>query len=36
VFTDVQVYCADCGSQYEAVELIERGGCDCDPEETDE
>jgi hypothetical protein len=31
VLTDVQVYCADCGSQYEAVELIERGGCDCEP-----
>jgi hypothetical protein len=30
VLTDVQVYCADCGSQYEAVELIDRGGCDCD------
>jgi hypothetical protein len=32
VLTDVQVYCGDCGSQYEAVELIERGGCDCDPD----
>jgi hypothetical protein len=30
VLTDVQVYCSDCGSQYEAVELVERGGCDCD------
>jgi hypothetical protein len=30
VLADVQVYCADCGAQYEAVELIERGGCDCD------
>jgi hypothetical protein len=30
VLTDVQVYCSDCGSQYEAVELIERGGCDCE------
>jgi hypothetical protein len=30
VLADVQVYCSDCGSQYEAVELIERGGCDCD------
>jgi hypothetical protein len=36
VLTDVQVYCADCGSQYEAVELIERGGCDCDPDEPNE
>jgi hypothetical protein len=33
VLTDVQVYCGDCGSQYEAVELIERGGCDCDPDD---
>jgi hypothetical protein len=33
VLSDVQVYCADCGSQYEAVELIERGGCDCAPDE---
>jgi hypothetical protein len=31
VLVDVQVYCADCGAQYEAVELIERGGCDCEP-----
>jgi hypothetical protein len=30
VLTDVQVYCSDCGAQYEAVELIERGGCDCE------
>ena len=30
VLADVQVYCADCGAQYEAVELIERGGCDCE------
>jgi hypothetical protein len=29
VFTQIQVLCADCGSQYDAVELIERGGCDC-------
>jgi hypothetical protein len=33
VLTDVQVYCGDCGSQYEAVELIERGGCDCEASE---
>lgn len=30
VFTDVQVYCSDCGTQYDVVELIRRGGCDCD------
>jgi hypothetical protein len=33
VLADVQVYCGDCGSQYEAVELIERGGCDCEASE---
>jgi hypothetical protein len=33
VLVDVQVYCSDCGSQYEAVELIERGGCDCERED---
>jgi hypothetical protein len=35
VLTDIQVYCADCGSQYDAVELIERGGCDCDPDDAE-
>lgn len=30
VFTNVQVYCGDCNTQYDAVELIQRGGCDCD------
>ena len=29
VLVDVQVFCADCGSQYGFDELIERGGCDC-------
>ncbi|CAI50221.1 uncharacterized protein NP_4260A [Natronomonas pharaonis DSM 2160] len=26
---DIRVVCEDCGTQYEAVELLERGGCDC-------
>ncbi|WP_416841722.1 rod-determining factor RdfA [Haloferax sp. DFSO52] len=29
VLVDVQVLCADCGSQYGFDELVERGGCDC-------
>jgi predicted transcriptional regulator len=29
VFTGVEVYCKDCKSQYDAVELLQQGGCDC-------
>ncbi|MFB6160546.1 MAG: rod-determining factor RdfA [Haloferacaceae archaeon] len=29
VLVDAQVYCRDCGTQFEVVELIRRGGCDC-------
>jgi hypothetical protein len=29
VITDVQVVCEDCGHQYDAVELVERGACEC-------
>ena len=29
VITDVQVVCEDCGRQYDAVELVERGACEC-------
>jgi hypothetical protein len=29
VITDVQVVCEECGRQYDAVELIERGVCRC-------
>lgn len=32
LFVDVDVLCEDCGSQYGLVELLERGGCDCDRE----
>lgn len=28
-FVDVNVFCERCGAQYEAEELLERGGCDC-------
>ncbi|QZX99243.1 rod-determining factor RdfA [Halobaculum rubrum] len=31
VFVDISVLCEDCGSRYEIGELLERGGCDCDP-----
>jgi len=26
----LQVYCQDCGNQYEFEELLQRGGCDCE------
>lgn len=29
VIADVQVVCEDCGRQYDAVELLERGSCQC-------
>ncbi|WP_082682209.1 rod-determining factor RdfA [Haloferax profundi] len=32
VLVDTQVYCRDCGTQYEVIQLLERGGCDCDAE----
>lgn len=31
---DIQVVCEDCNTQYDVVELLERGGCDC-PIESD-
>lgn len=30
VLVQVQVYCEDCGRQFDVDELLERGGCDCD------
>lgn len=30
LFVGVQVFCEDCNQQYDIVELLERGGCDCD------
>jgi hypothetical protein len=30
VLVDVRVFCADCGSEYAATELLARGGCDCE------
>ena len=29
VFADINVFCEDCGTQYEVEELLERGGCAC-------
>lgn len=28
-FVEIQVVCEDCNTQYEVIELLERGGCDC-------
>lgn len=30
----VQIFCTDCGRQFDIDELLDRGGCDCDVEET--
>lgn len=30
LFIDVSVLCEDCDTQYGIVELLQRGGCDCD------
>jgi len=32
LFVDVDVLCEECGGQYGVVDLLERGGCDCDSE----
>ncbi|NHN60706.1 MULTISPECIES: rod-determining factor RdfA [Halorussus] len=32
VLVDVTVLCEDCGAQYSYDELLERGGCDCEPD----
>jgi hypothetical protein len=32
VLVDVRVFCSDCGRQYDVVDLLERGGCDCERE----
>ena len=31
VYADVSVYCSDCEQTFEFVDLLEHGGCDCDP-----
>ncbi|WP_232701796.1 rod-determining factor RdfA [Halobacterium wangiae] len=31
VLVNVRVFCQDCGADYDAVELLTRGGCDCEP-----
>ncbi|MFB6297730.1 MAG: rod-determining factor RdfA [Salinirussus sp.] len=30
VVVDIQVYCQDCGTQYEVSQLFRDGGCDCE------
>lgn len=30
LFTDMNVLCEDCGSQYTVEDLLDRGGCDCE------
>lgn len=30
VLVQVQVYCEECGRQFDAAELLDRGGCDCE------
>jgi len=30
LFTELNVLCEECGSQYPVEELLDRGGCDCD------
>jgi hypothetical protein len=30
LFIDVDVLCEDCGEQYGVIDLLERGGCDCE------
>jgi predicted transcriptional regulator len=32
VLVNVRVFCEDCGADYDAVELLERGGCNCGAE----
>lgn len=31
VFADIQIVCEDCGTSYDADELIREGGCTCSP-----
>jgi len=30
VFGEINVLCEDCGTQYDVIELLEQGGCECD------
>ena len=30
---DIRVYCQDCETQYELTELLQRGGCACEPDD---
>jgi hypothetical protein len=29
ILTEIQVVCEDCNTQFDAVELLKRGGCNC-------
>ena len=33
LLVDVDVLCEDCGAQYDVFDLLEQGGCDCEPSE---
>jgi hypothetical protein len=33
LFVDIDVLCESCGAQYGVVDLLKRGGCDCDADE---
>lgn len=35
VITNVTTVCEDCGAQYDLVELLQRGGCECEREPED-
>ncbi|AZH24819.1 rod-determining factor RdfA [Haloplanus aerogenes] len=36
LFIDIDVLCEACGAQYGVVDLLKRGGCDCDSSAADE
>jgi predicted component of type VI protein secretion system len=29
ILTEIQIVCEDCNTQFDAVELLERGSCNC-------
>jgi protein-arginine kinase activator protein McsA len=35
ILTEIQVVCQDCNTQFDAIELLERGGCNCPADEKD-
>jgi hypothetical protein len=32
LFIDISVHCEECNAQYEVIDLVQRGGCDCQSE----